>query len=573
MSTAVEPAGAEPETFGSADGVPTDGRIAAALAVGSTPVAVLDRAGRVIFANIAFRQAIDELLGNADVDGDSLIERLCPASGDGRDVIAEALASGAWQGVIDRPRATSSSGGARVLLTRSASLPPTSLLLEIVRAGPPACAGPDSPASSTGCDDLTGLPTRSALFERLAQILRDPAGGRRAALLFIDLDGFKLVNDTLGHHVGDQLLRAVAQRLTARIRASDLAVRLGGDEFAILLDSIQAPADAGRVAADICSSLCEVVSIGENALSLSASVGIAIAPDDATDMELLLRLADAAMYRAKRSSGKGYQYYAAQSGGGPRRARTLESELRRALRENELAVHYQPIVRPATGAIAHCEALLRWRHPERGLLRPGGFLRTAEDAHLLVSIGEWVLDRVASDAAAIVANFGADIAISVNIDPKQWIAADLPALVDRALQAHSMPYDNLALEVVETHLIRDFDRARRVLETTRSRGARTLLDDFGSGHAALNYFIELPFDYVKIDRSIVAHCPRGMIGFSMIQAIKFLARQLRVGVIAEGVENRLQHTAMRTGGIELAQGFHYFPPMPLDQLLRLDRAT
>ena len=135
-----------------------------------------------------------------------------------------------------------------------------------------------------------------------------------------------------------------------------------------------------------------------------------------------------------------------------------------------------------------------------------------------------------------------------------------------------MRYDNLALEVVETHLIRDFDRARRVLETTRGRGARTLLDDFGSGHAALNYFIELPFDYVKIDRSIVAHCPRGMIGFSMIQAIKFLARQLRVGVIAEGVENSLQHTAMRTGGIELAQGFHYFPPMPLEQLLSLEEA-
>ncbi|MCB9948335.1 MAG: EAL domain-containing protein [Rhodospirillaceae bacterium] len=419
-------------------------------------------------------------------------------------------------------------------------------------------------------DDLTGLSTlrvfRVGLREALA---RAEQTGRAVAVLFADLDGFKLVNDTLGHTVGNRVLAAVGTRIRQQIRRSDMAARVGGDEFVVLLPEITCPDDAGRVAGALLGALDAPIEVDGHKIKIGASIGIAVAPDDSTDVDKLLEMADVAMYRVKKLGKRRFEFFASFCAGERSRRSSIEGQLRSALDGDQFVMHYQPIVDPGTGHACFFEALIRWQHPDRGLLLPHEFVPFLDETRLICQVGEWAVGRVAADAATLVRSGRPNAVVTINIDPKQWVMGDLAATIDRAVESNAIQHRNIALEIVESTMIQDFVWTREWLTAIREKGTTVFLDDFGSGYAALNYFMELPFDFVKIDRSILKRCPGDRVSLTLIQSIKFLARQLGIMVVAEGVETAFQHELIRTGGIPLAQGFHYCRPLPLDVLMSL----
>jgi diguanylate cyclase (GGDEF)-like protein/PAS domain S-box-containing protein len=412
-------------------------------------------------------------------------------------------------------------------------------------------------------DSLTELPNRSLFLDRLrlamAQARRD---GRPMAVLQLDLDNFKDINDTLGHPAGDTLLRACARRLQSIVHESDTVARIGGDEFAIILTGLERPIDAGHVAQRIIARLLEPVSCQGHEVHTSASIGITIFPDDDSDADQLLRNADIALYRAKANGRNTYSFFVEAMKRQVERRKELEAELRCAIAGHEFVLHFQPQVRLADRKVVGMEALMRWQHPTRGLVLPSEFLAVAEDAGLIVPIGLEVLSRACAQARAWLdagLEFGR---VAVNLAPAQFKARNLAYAVGDALQAAGLDARHIALEVTESAFLgRGTGRVAQTLARLHEMNVLIALDDFGSGYASLSHFKRFPIDRLKIDGSLVRDIGIDRDNTAIVRTVLSLGRSLGLEVVAEGVETEAQCAFLREHGCDGAQGYLFGRPI------------
>ena len=420
-------------------------------------------------------------------------------------------------------------------------------------------------------DNLTGLPNRHMFQDRLRQEMKKAAReGLFLALLFIDLDGFKQVNDTLGHDQGDLLLSEAAQRIGACVRASDTLARLGGDEFTIILSGLDHVSSIERVAQSVISNLNPPFVLGGDSAFISASVGIALYPTDAHEPEQLLRHADQAMYAAKNGGRNRYSYFTPdlQLAAQARLQTTLD--LRQALEAGQFELHYQPIVHLQTGRIARAEALLRWRHPQRGLLAPVDFLPFAESGGLMVEIGDWVFRQAAAQARAWQERFGSDFQVSINLSPVQF-RGEL-ALYQGWLthaQALGLAPRSMVIEVAEAVLLDGMAKINERLAQLRAMGVQVALDNFGTGYSSLAHLKAFNIDYLKLDRSFVHNLVADSGDLALCEALIVMGHKLGLQVVGEGVESAAQHALLMATGCDYAQGFMYARALPAEDMAAL----
>jgi diguanylate cyclase (GGDEF)-like protein/PAS domain S-box-containing protein len=407
-------------------------------------------------------------------------------------------------------------------------------------------------------DALTGLPNRALLKERIEQALLRKV--HRCALLYIDLDRFKEVNDTHGHPVGDELIRQFADRLTAIVRASDTVARLGGDEFAILLADTTDELHASEVCLRTLIAASQAFELTGVQVLIGASIGMAFAGDGDFGQIELQRRADVALYEAK-SHGRGCsRTFTAELDVSIRHRQRLEADLREALRTGAgLELHYQPLAGMASGRIEGFEALARWQHPSEGLIMPDEFIPIAEASGLIVKLGEWVLTQACADAL----EWDPPLGLSVNVSPVQFAYGDLAATIERVLKKSGLDPARLELEITEGVLIRDAPRGLALLSRIRALGVQIVLDDFGTGYSSLSYFRQFPFDKVKIDRSFIAEMLDSTHARSIVEAIISLGRGLNLKVVAEGVETQEQLALLQAQGCTQAQGYYISRPQPI----------
>jgi diguanylate cyclase (GGDEF)-like protein/PAS domain S-box-containing protein len=410
-------------------------------------------------------------------------------------------------------------------------------------------------------DALTGLLNRNAFMERLEALLTSGrAGDAQGALLFIDLDHFKRVNDSLGHLAGDVLLQTLSQRLTALLRSSDVVARFGGDEFMVLLPGALPLADVQEVAGKLLAALGAPVVLEGRSISVTPSVGIALYPQHAATPADLVKHADAAMYEAKRQGRAMHRLYDPEFSRRALEALELETELTRAIARGEFELHYQPQVRAADGVLAGCEALIRWRHPIRGLILPDQFIPLAEQQRLIVPIGHWVL-REAAQAARRWRDAGRALPVAVNLSSLQLREPDFVDAVAAVLREAGLPGAALEVEITERMLMDDLDTVRAALSHLRALGVRIAIDDFGTGWSSLGHLNQLPIDRIKIDRSFVHGLPGDAGNAAIARAIVMLAQSLGREVIAEGVETEAQRAFLVGLGCEQLQGLLFGAPM------------
>ena len=416
-------------------------------------------------------------------------------------------------------------------------------------------------------DALTDLPNRALFHERLRQELASATADRQLAVLYIDIDEFKSVNDSLGHMIGDELLKSVASRLGACIESTDFIARLGGDEFAIVKTGVNDPADV----ADLARRALEAIRAPYNCLghqvASDASIGIALAPQHGTDLDQILKNADMAMYAAKSAGRRTWRFFEPSMDAHVRARRRLETDLRRAIAEEALEIYYQPCLGLQSDRITGCEALIRWRHPERGMISPAEFIPIAEETGLINEIGEWVLAKACAEAAA----WPEAINVAVNVSPVQFRSGTLALKVVAALAASGLPAHRLELEITEAVLISDDDAALEILHQLRAVGVRIALDDFGTGYSSLSYLQRFPFNKIKIDRCFVNDLAEAG-GSSIVQAVVNIAAARRMTTTAEGVETERQQELLRGLGCTEMQGYLFSAPKPAEEVRRILRA-
>jgi len=430
-------------------------------------------------------------------------------------------------------------------------------------------------------DGLTGLPNRQLFQERLRHALVwAKSRGQCVGVLFLDLDRFKQVNDTLGHSVGDELLREVSDRMTRSVRLSDYigrpetlepkgeVSRLGGDEFTVLLTSLAAGEDAAKVAQRVLDELAKPIPVSGYELFTTASIGIAVYPADGKDLETLLRNADTAMYHAKRHHGNNFQFYTEALNATAARKLHLASRLRHALQQEQFALHYQPIRDASTGAVCAAEALLRWHEPETGSVRPDEFIPIAEDTGLILSIGEWVLRSACAQLRTWQTDGYEAIRIAVNVSTHQLRQASWPQTVARILEETGLSPGHLELELTESAILEHEDSTIQALAELHDMGVSLALDDFGTGYSSLSSLRRFPIERVKIDRSFVGDITADADDAALTAAILAMAHSLQVRVVAEGVETREQAEFLRERGCHELQGFLFSPPVPAAEFAR-----
>ncbi len=419
-------------------------------------------------------------------------------------------------------------------------------------------------------DSLTGLPNRVNFGERLGEtITRAKRTKNLVGLLYFDLDRFKVVNDSLGHDAGDQLLRVVAKRIQDIARESDMVFRMGGDEFTVILENLRHAEDAARVAQRLIDSIAESIQLFDHRMTVTASIGIAIFPTDATDVDALVKGADAAMYRAKQAGRNTYATYTADLNIQAIERFTLETELQHALKNDEFMLYYQPKVSLPSGQIVGMEALLRWKNPRLGLLTPDKFLSILEDTRLIIPVGEWVIrtacqqNKLWQDAGLIHTR------ISVNVSASQFRDKSLVKIVREILNEAGLEPRFLELELTEDLLIEDTYGAIEMMNELKEIGVFLSIDDFGSGYSSLNYLNQFPVDILKIDRTFISNLMTERKDAEITHAIASLAHALNLGLIAEGVENEEQLEFLHSHGCDEAQGFLFSEPVPAEEFGRL----
>ncbi len=416
-------------------------------------------------------------------------------------------------------------------------------------------------------DALTGLPNRHLLEDRLREIMgrREDPERQMSAVLFFDLDRFKLINDTMGHDVGDALLRSVAKRLRGCIRENDVAARLGGDEFIAIIDRISTKDEAAMVAEKVLHRLAQPVVIGGEEVYVTCSIGISCFPEDGTNAETLLKNADLAMYVAKERGKNTYKFFRSEMNAHLLERRELEQALHRALEHEEFVLHYQPKFDLQSGQMRGCEALLRWNRPGHGVIAPKDFVPVLEETGLIVQVGEWAL-RAACEQSVLWRKRGdCALRMAVNLSPIQISQDDLLMRVENVVAETGMDPAFLELEVTESSVMENLDRAAMVLKALGERGISITVDDFGTGHSSLSVLKDLPIHGLKIDQSFVQDMP-GADGAQIAAAIVSMAKSLGIGVIAEGVENFEQLQMLRDQGCDEGQGNFLCPARAADEL-------
>ncbi|MFE4108129.1 EAL domain-containing protein [Almyronema epifaneia] len=420
-------------------------------------------------------------------------------------------------------------------------------------------------------DPLTGLPNRMLFNRRLqAAIAASCQAQDLLAVMFLDLDRFKTINDTLGHAVGDRLLKEATQRLTTVLRSEDIIARWGGDEFTLLLPRLPNASQAAQVAQRLLDVLKPPFFLEDQELHITSSVGIALYPQDGVDTEALVKNADAAMYRAKEQGRDRYQFYTATIHVQASQRLTLENSLHHALERNEFILHYQPQVNLVTGKLGRIEALLRWQHPQLGLVPPQVFVPIAEENGLIIPIGEWVLETACRQVKRWQAEMGETLQIAVNLSPCQLQTPSLLETINRIMQTTGLAPSSLELEVTETAAMQDIDRTIMILNRLRQQGVQVVMDDFGTGYSSLSYLKKLPLDGLKIDRSFVQELADSADDLAMIAAMIALGKALNLTVVAEGVETLQQVQQLRSLDCQELQGNWFSPPLaafPMTQFL------
>ena len=415
-------------------------------------------------------------------------------------------------------------------------------------------------------DPLTELPNRLLLREHLDEALaRLRRAGEGCALLLVDLDRFKPVNDTLGHPVGDALLVKVAERLRSAVRASDTVARIGGDEFVILQTNVANPTETQALARRLVDLIGRTYMVDGHLLTIGASVGVALAPADGQDADRLLKNADLALYRAKLDGRGLFRFFEPEMDGRMQARRQLELDMRQALARREFQLHYQPQLNLETDQLTGCEALIRWRHPVRGMVSPAEFIPLAEEIGLIVPIGEWVMRQACRDAAG----WPAPLTVAVNVSPAQFKSDRLVEMIVSALATSGLPAARLEVEITEGVLLQESGRTLQTLHRLRDLGVRVSMDDFGTGYSSLSYLRSFPFDKIKIDRSFVSDLVSKPDGEAIIRAIAGLGKSLGMTTVAEGVETAEQMHRIRAEGCTDVQGYLISRPVPAEDLAAL----
>ena len=421
-------------------------------------------------------------------------------------------------------------------------------------------------------DSLTQLPNRHLLHDRLTQaISKAQRGDTQVAVLFIDLDGFKKVNDGLGHAVGDLFLRDTAQRLSASIRKVDTAARWGGDEFVVLLENLSHDQVVNEIAQKIVAALSRPFFFAEQEIFVTPSIGISLFPKDGDNAEVLLSRADSAMYRVKENGRNNFLFYAENLNDQAKERLQLERAMHYALEQGEFEVFYQPQVEPETGRIFSVEALLRWRHATRGLILPDHFIPLAEEVGLINPIGEWVIATVCKQLAAWHAEGLGPIDAAVNLSPRQFLHSDLPQIIVKALSEAKLASRFLKVEITESLMIKNVEHVAEILKTLKQIGVSISVDDFGTGYSSMSVLKHFPIDQLKIDKSFVQNVMTDSGDASITQAIIALAHGMSMSVIAEGIETEPQLQFFKEKGCDGIQGYYYSRPLPADQMTEMLR--
>jgi diguanylate cyclase (GGDEF)-like protein len=419
-------------------------------------------------------------------------------------------------------------------------------------------------------DSLTGLPTRSLLRDRLSvAIERAKRSQTGIGLLMLDLDRFKQINDSLGHHAGDQALKVSARRICQSVRASDTVARISGDEFVVLITDINDPKEVELVAAKIVSALSAPFRVGNREVPLSASVGVCIVFGEALESDSLMKMADTAMYHAKARGRNCFQIYSADMDKATKVYQRLRSGLERALAADEFEIHYQPLVDFKTRELTGFEALLRWRSPELGMVMPADFIPIAEESGLIVSIGEWVLRQACQEIGMLEAQLGRRFLLAVNLSPRQIQQFGLPEMVSRCLDASGRDPETIELEITESILMNDSASTQNSLIEMRGMGVRLAIDDFGVGFSSLSYITRFSIDRIKIDRSFVMKCMKEETSLAVVRAMVAMAHGLSMTVVAEGVETAEEFRFLSLEGCDVAQGYYLSRPVPAAELIPL----
>jgi len=529
-------------------------------------IIVTDGDNRIIAANAAFTQltgyAEEEVLGN----NPGLLKAGNTAPETYRQMWAELTAKGAWQGELwdRRKNGESYPKWLSIAVVRDAAGKVSNYIGSFVDISERK-ASEERIRHLALHDALTGLPNRYSLNEQLAQALAFAQRNKKPlALLMIDLDRFKDINDTLGHQTGDKLLIQVAERLGQSVRSSDIVARLGGDEFVVVLTDIDAPAAAAHVAAKIVAAISEPYLLDDTALRTSPSIGICIYPDDAVDGNDLVKKADVAMYHAKSRGRSNYQFFTDEMHASAVARMALETDLRRALEQQQFLLHYQPQLDLRSGALVGVEALVRWQHPQRGLVSPLEFIPLAEETGLIVPLGDWVLSEACRQLQAWRAKGIAHIRMSVNLSASQFLDAALPQRIRRILADAGLNGADLDLEVTESMSMASPAETIAVMKTLTADGLSISIDDFGTGYSSLAYLKLFPVSTLKIDRAFVQHIETNANDAEICDVTVLLAHKLGFDVVAEGVETEAQLKYLLSIGCEKIQGYLISKPLAAD---------
>mgnify|MGYP001593026475 CR=1 FL=1 len=414
-------------------------------------------------------------------------------------------------------------------------------------------------------DPLTGLANRALFKDRLQHAVAVAARTRSpVGIMFIDIDRFKVINDSLGHEVGDAVLIEAAKRIRACLRASDTACRIGGDEFTVILEHLPTSEDAAQAAARLIQKFSDPLNVGGREIFVTASIGISIYPGATQDVERLLKDANAAMHEAKESGRNRYVFYTKEMDARAQESLEYEMGLRKALQNSEFLVYYQPRVNTATGKVVGAEALLRWQHPSRGIITPDNFIPLLEDTGLVIPVGEWVLRQACRQCQGWHDAGYTSLSVSVNLSMKQFRSGSLLASVQRALEESGLPPRFLELELTETVLVDDAEQALDLMRELKDIGVSISIDDFGTGYSSLNYLRRFPIDILKIDSSFIRDVVRNRGDAAITTTIAVMAKSLRLGILAEGVETREQARFLKTIGCHEMQGFLFGAAIPAE---------